>query len=378
MIQPTRVLYVSPFSHIGGGEISILTVINNLEKARFLSSLICYEDGPFVDRARGCGIETAVFKRAGLLSEISIVRDLVRRIKKNGVGLVHVNSLDIRAGIAAWLAGVPCIGHLRVVFPFTWRDCFFVRMSAVTIAVSQAVVDEFSKVMPGCSGKFVVMSNMVDVPSELKPAPLREEFNIPKDAPLVGMAGRMDPFKGHSVFIDAAVIIKKNIPAARFFIIGGPDPGNRDEEAYLEMQKERARASGLSDSVIFTGFRKEALEMIAALDVMVVPSRIIRKDGGISTEGFGRVAIESMAVGVPVVSSDAGGLKEIIEDCVSGLLVKMDDPAATAAAVIELLQDPGKANAIRASAKKRFDLLYSLKSMRALQGLYDDILKREG
>jgi glycosyltransferase involved in cell wall biosynthesis len=376
MMQPARVLYVSPFSHIGGGEISVLTVIDNLERARFSPSLICYEDGAFVERAREHGIETAVFRRAGLLSEGSIVRDLVRYIRRSGIRLVHVNSLDIRAGIAARLAGVPCIGHLRVVFPFTWRDRLFVRLSSATIAVSRSVVDEFCKESFSCRSKFIVMPNMVDVPEEVKPAPLRTEFNIPKDAPLVGMAGRMDPFKGHGVFIDAAVMIRKSFPEARFFIIGAPDPGNEGEEAYLEAQKARVRDSGLSDRVIFTGFRKDPLETIAALDVMVIPSRIIRKGAGIATEGFGRVAIEAMAVGVPVVSSDAGGLKEIIEDGVSGILVPMDDVDKTARAVIDLLQDGQKADTIRMSAKKRFDALYSVRAMAGLQGLYDDILKK--
>ena len=182
------ILYVSPFSHIGGGEVSILTVINNLDKARFSSSLICYEDGLFVERVKGLGIKVAVFRRAGFFSEIFIVRNLVHYIKKNGIALVHVNSLDIRAGIAARLAGVPCIGHLRVAFPFTWRDHLFVRMSSATIAVSRFVVDEFCKEAQSCRTKFIVMPNMVDVPPEVRPAPLRTEFAIPADAPMVGMA----------------------------------------------------------------------------------------------------------------------------------------------------------------------------------------------
>ena len=70
------ILYVSPFSHIGGGEVSVLTVINNLDKARFSSSLICYEDGPFVDRTRDCGIETAVFKRTGFIRKFLLCGSL--------------------------------------------------------------------------------------------------------------------------------------------------------------------------------------------------------------------------------------------------------------------------------------------------------------
>lgn len=371
---PANILYVSPFPNIGGGEVSILTIINNLDRQNFRPFLVCYEDGPFVERARGCGIETAVFRRAGFFSELFIIWKLTRHIKRSGIRLVHVNSLDIRAGIAAMLAGVPCVGHLRVIFPLTWRDRAFVRLSRVTIAVSNAVVDEFCKGRDGYKDKFIVMPNMVELAPKVIPEPLREEFAMPADAPLVGMAGRMDPFKGHSVFIDAAAIIRKSAPKTKFFIIGAPGHGNYKEESYLEAQKKRVREAGLADSVIFTGFRKDILITLAALDVIVIPSRVIDKGHG---EGFGRVAIEAMAVGVPIVSSDTGGLKEIVEDGVSGLLVPEGDPAAIADAVLSLLTNKDKAKALAAAGRARFDALYSVKLIAKLQSLYYDIIKKE-
>ncbi len=119
------------------------------------------------------------------------------------------------------------------------------------------------------------------------------------------------------------------------------------------------------------------MSTIAALDVMVVPSRVIRKGACIVTEGFGRVAIEAMAVGVPVVASDAGGLKEIIEPGVSGVLVPTGNSAAVAEAVIELLRDRKKADAIRSAAKSRFEALYSTRSLDKLYDVYGDIIDKE-
>ena len=372
-----NVLYVSPFSHIGGGEVSILTVIANLKRDGFYPLLVCYEDGPFVERAGRSGIETIVFRRTGLISEFSIIWKLVRYIKKKKICLMHVNSLDIRAGIAASLAGIPFIGHLRVIFPFTWRDRLFVQLSRITIAVSKVAVDEFCKDSEVYRSKFLVIPNVVDIPPEVKAAPLRSEFNIPEFAVLVGMAGRMDPFKGHMVFIDAAVIIKNNVPQARFFIIGSASPGKSDEVEYLETLKKRIEDLGLTESFIFAGFRDDILSTIAALDIMIVPSCVIRKGAHIVTEGFGRVAIEAMAVGVSVVASDAGGLKEIIEDGVSGLLVPTGDSTAVAEAVIGLLRDRKKADAIRAAAKSRFEALYSTRSLDKLYNVYGDIIDKE-
>jgi len=371
-----QILYVSPFSHIGGGEISILTVIANLKRDKFRSILVCYEDGPFVERSRRSGIETIVFRRAGLISEFSIIWKLVHYIKEKKICLVHVNSLDIRAGIAAWLAGIPFIGHLRVIFPFTWRDRLFVRLSKVTIAVSEAAAGEFCKYSAVYRNKFIVIPNAADVPQELSPAPLKSEFNIPGSAVLVGMAGRMDPFKGHMVFIDAAALIRKGAPQTWFCIIGSASPGKDDEVEYLRMLKKRIRDLGLIESFIFAGFRDDILRTIAALDIIVVPSCVIRKGAHIVTEGFGRVAIEAMAVGVSVVASDVGGLKEIIEDGISGLLVPAGDSAALAEAVIGLLRDRGRADAIRRAAKSRFEALYSTRSLDKLYDVYDDIVNQ--
>ena len=369
-----QILYVSPFSHIGGGEISILTVIANLNKREFRPILVCYEDGPFVEKARRSGIETIVFRRAGLISEFSIVWKLVRCIKEKEICLVHVNSLDIRAGIAAWLAGIPFIGHLRVIFPFTWRDRLFIRLSRAAIAVSEVAASEFCKYSEAYRNKFIIIPNVADIPEAVRASPLRSEFNIPESAILVGMAGRMDPFKGHTVFIDAAAIIKKSVPQAKFFIIGSASPGKYGESEYLAMLKKRIGELGLTDSFIFAGFRDDILSTIAALDIMVVPSCVIRKGAHIITEGFGRVAIEAMAVGVPVVASATGGLKEIIEDGVSGILVPAGNSTAIAEAVIGLLRERGKADAIRAAAKSRFEALYSTRSLDKLYNVYGDVI----
>jgi len=370
-----NILYVSPFSHIGGGEMSILTIINNLDRGRFRPFLICYEDGPFVERAVARGIETLIFKRGGGMSEFSIIWKLARFIKENDIRVVHVNSLDIRAGLAAWLTGIRCVGHLRVVFPFTWRDRLFVRLSKITIAVSRTVVDEFCKHAEAYRSKLIIIPNVADIPSHISAAPLRHEFNIPKDDVLIGIVGRLDPFKGHTVFVNAAVLIKKRVRSVRFLVIGDVLSKIRYEKEYLEGLKKKIADSGLEDIFIFTGFRDDILNTIAALDVMVVPSRVI-KDGVFTvTEGFGRVVIEAMGVGVPVVASDAGGLKEIIEDGVSGVIVPANDPAAIAEAVAGLLRDRERTNAITTAAKKRFDAFYSVKTLDMVYELYSQIAK---
>lgn len=373
-----NILYISPLSHIGGGEVSLLLILKHLDKERFKIRVICYSEGPVVEKARNLGIDVNIFKRSSFFSNFAIVWDIFRYIKKNNIQLVHVNTLDIRGGIAAWLARIPFIGHLRVIIPFTWRDRLFVRFSGKVIAVSNAAIDAFCGERKYLSEKFIVIPNTVEVTENLTTAPLRRDFSIPEDAKLVGAVGRIDLWKGYEYFIEAATRIKKKIGNIYFFIIGGTSAEDREGQGYLDILERQVYDLGLKGSLFFTGFREDAIETIKALDVLVVPSVVLKMDKGEVTEGFGRVAIEAMAVGVPVVASNVGGLKEIIEDRVSGLLVTPGNPEAIAGAVISLIENPELANSIRNMGKRRFEEVYTPeRCIKSLIILYFNILKKK-
>lgn len=375
-----NILYISPFSHIGGGEISLLTIIKHLDKGIFNYSLICYAEGPFVEKVKELDVKIIIFKRDSLLSNFSIIWNIFQYIRRNNINMVHVNCLDIRAGIAVWLAGVPFIGHLRVIFPFTWRDYLFVRFSKKVIAVSNAVVNAFCKERPFYRDKFIIIPNAVEVPENIVPAPLKKEYNLPENVKLVGAVGRIDSCKGYEYFIKAANIIRNNKKKdVFFFIIGGISHGDIEGQEYLEMLKSEVNELKLNDRCFFTGFREDVLEVIKVLDVLVVPSVVIKKGGGVVTEGFGRVAVEAMALGVPVVASNIGGLKEIIENNVSGILVPPCNPAAIAEAVTSILSDEIKAGTTMGkNGKKRVEEAFTVqKNMGRIQELYIRIHNRE-
>lgn len=374
-----NILYISPPSHIGGGEISLLLILKHLDKERFKPRLICYSEGPFVERARALGIEVVVLKRGSLPSSLSLVLNIIRYIKEKEIDLVHINSLDIRAGIASWLAGVPFVGHLRVIFPFTWRDRLFVRLSRKVVAVSNAVVNAFCREKKILEEKFIVVPNAVEIPEDITPAQLRKEFKIPKNAKLIGAVGRIDPYKGYEYFINAASLINRYREDVYFFIIGGVSDEDIDGKKYLERLEKQVSEKGLEEVIFFTGFRKDILEVIKALEILIVPSVVIKKDRGEVTEGFGRVAIEAMAAGVPVVASDIGGLREIIEDGISGILVPPGEPEKIAEAVIKILENDNFKDSLKENGKRRFETLYTPERyMGSLNAIYNDILKGNG
>ncbi|HAH20739.1 MAG: hypothetical protein A2Y00_07380 [Omnitrophica WOR_2 bacterium GWF2_43_52] len=369
-----NILYVSPYAHIGGGELSLLAILKNLNREVFKVEVVCYEEGQFVERIKETGITCKVIKRNSFFSNFSIVGSIYWLIRKKKINLVCVNSLDIRAGFAAYLAGVPFLGHLRIIFPFAWPDFLFVRLSARIMAVSHAVVDGFCAHYPQLRSKFVVLLNAVEMPLGIIPVPLRDEFGLSNNAWLIGMVGRIDPYKGHAVFVDAARLIKKGIPEAVFFIVG-EEAHDQEGSHYVSVLKERITTCGLSESFVFSGFRQDIMNVISALDTVVIPSLELKKKGGVLKEGFGRVAVEAAVCGVPVVASKVGGLKEIIQDAVTGILVSADNPQELAEGVVTVFKDKEKRLSIIHEARKNARLLYGLSGhMRALEGIYCSVL----
>jgi len=167
----------------------------------------------------------------------------------------------------------------------------------------------------------------------------RSSLPITAGAPLAGIVGRLRPEKDHSTFLTAARRVADRAPDVRFLVVGdGPErPAVEEQRAQLQLE----------DAVRLLGDRADAVEVIAACDVLCLSSR---------TEGLGLVVLEAMSVGVPVVATAAGGVVELLDDGVEGRLVPVGDASALADGLLELLGDAelrarmGAAGRLRASA----------------------------
>lgn len=370
-----NILYISLFGQLGGGEISLLTILKNLDRNKFFPRLICYSDGPLISKVKGLGVEVGIFQRDSFFSNFSLAWRIFCYIKKHKIELVHVNSLDIRAGLASFLAGTPFIGHLRVIFPFTWRDALFIKFSRRVIAVSNAVKEAFTKRFPVQKDKFVIIANAADIPDKPVKANLREEFGLGSQVRLIGAVGRIDPWKGYEYFIQSAVLIKKEFSDTAFFIIGDIFLRDSEEVEYLVKLKEAVKDSDLEGCFFFAGFREDILNVILALDILVIPSIELKDGRSLRTEGFGRVAIEGMAMGVPVVASNIGGLKEIIDDGLNGLLVSPKDLQAIKNGVLKLLRDTELRNRIICEGRKKVERLYTVqRQLELIAEVYEKVI----
>ncbi|SDB63194.1 Glycosyltransferase involved in cell wall bisynthesis [Agrobacterium fabrum] len=185
-------------------------------------------------------------------------------------------------------------------------------------------------------------------------ARLRAELGLGPQ-PLVGLFGRLSEWKGQHVFLDALAAME----GVQAVIVGGALFG---QEAYEARIREQASRLGLDGRVRFLGFRSDVPELMASMDVVAHTS--------IVAEPFGRVVVEAMMCGRPVVATRGGGVTEIIRDGETGLLVPPGDAAALAAALGTILSDPALAQRLGQSGREdvsdRFSLEETCRSVSAL------------
>ncbi|MGH2511176.1 MAG: glycosyltransferase family 4 protein, partial [Candidatus Limnocylindrales bacterium] len=184
----------------------------------------------------------------------------------------------------------------------------------------------------------------------------REEYGIAPDAAVVGVVARLEPEKGHPTLLEAWPAVLRAVPNAVLLIVG---EGSRREE--LERQ---AAGLQITQRVVFTGRRDDVPAVTAALDVAVLPS--YREAQGLSI-------LEAMALSRPVVASRVGGIPEVIEDGVSGLLVPPHDPEALAGAIVRLLTNHPLADMIGRAGHDVVHARFCIGLMvKAVEQIYDD------
>jgi glycosyltransferase involved in cell wall biosynthesis len=177
--------------------------------------------------------------------------------------------------------------------------------------------------------------NAIDVAAwdpRIEGAPVRRELGIPPTAPVVVCIGRLFKGKGQGNLIRAVAEVRREIPDVHLLLVGEDyplaNPGGTSFESEL---RALAQELGLADRVIFTGFRKNVAELLAASDLLALPS---------TTEPFGLVYLEAMAMKRPVVALESGGAPEVIDHGKSGLLCAPGDLRGLITSLLSLLRDP--------------------------------------
>lgn len=367
-----RVVFFSHSQYLGGAELSMLDILSRLDRSRFESMLLSIGEGTLSEKAGGLGAKVirspvppslADWRRdqtanldvlSQAASSLVKLKELFRRLRP-AVLYTHSQKAHILGGLAGRAAGMPVVWHAREVLGGPALQLLMSAMSRACpqriICVSKAVAKQF----PGAPEKISVVPNGIDafevrrLASESAGKATGVRLRVPISAPLVGMVSRIAPGKGQHVFIETASMISKKSPKANFLIMGGPLFG---EETYLQRLHRQAEGLGLGGRIHFTGHLENPLPAMSKLDVLV--------HCPVVPEGFGRSVAEAMALGVPVVSVRSGGIPELIEDGVSGLLLEPGDAAGLAKAAVRLLSDQALARRLALAARDKIESCFKM------------------
>lgn len=312
-----------------------------------------------------------------IVETLRSARRLANIIRRERVSVVHVNEiLDVYGGIAAKIARVPCVWHVRAdisSWPFALRALLpriVARLSSEIIAVSASVEEEVFRLQGVDTPKVSVIHDPCPDPSafrqDLSGETFRRELGLDDRAGLVVLVAKMVEPKGHEVLIRAAPDVLASFSNAHFVIVGG-DLDGPHHQRYAERLRRLPAELGVEAAVTFTGYRTDIPQIMAAADVVTHCST--------HPDPFPGVVLQGMALGKAVVASDIGGPREQIEDGCSGVLVTPGDPAALARAISDLLGDParraslGSVAAMRVREKFSSDRFY-----RRLAEAYGDLI----
>jgi glycosyltransferase involved in cell wall biosynthesis len=376
--RPARVLHVLSGCTVGGCEQHVLALLARLDRTRFEPWLACFEAepdeaAPMVPLFQAAGVRT-IDLRATRRTDPAALWRFGRLLRKGQFDIIHAHSFRTELGSVLW-------GRLCGLAPIVMRtvhnvDDFYVsaRYAALSqlsarglnriVAISDAVADYLREDARLPDERLVRIHYGID-PSPYRPdavPPSRRPAGDPLRRPTVGVVARLAPQKGHAVLFDALPAVRQVVPDLHVRLVG------HEELSTTAELRSRAAARGVEDIVTFEGFRADVADVLADLDVFVLPSL---------WEGFGLVLLEAMAAGRPVVASAVGPIPEIVVDGVTGLLVPPGDPAALADAITRLLLDPELAAAYGRAGRARVERELRVETMVArTEALYDELLGR--
>ncbi|MGQ0607985.1 MAG: glycosyltransferase family 4 protein [Chloroflexota bacterium] len=361
-----RILQLLATGGNGGAQESYTGLLLRLDRSRYDVRALSLSAGSAVSRLRALGVPVDVIDETD--DELA-VRELAAWLRREEIDLVHSHMFraEVLGTRAAVAAGTPVI--------MATVHSSRVRSPADTALLASLTPQMDRLIVPSDSiahkvrregrdrSRFAVIPNGVDLSRFASPAPpctMRDEFEIPCGAPLLGVVARLEPEKGHRFLLDAMPAILESAPDTWLAVVGEGS----------EADALTARAAAISDRIVFTGRRDDVSALTADLTVAVLPS--LREAQGISI-------LEAMARRRPVVASAVGGIPEVITSGVDGLLVPPADSGALASAIGSLLGSPALRERLGEAGYRTVRDQFSIDAqVKRIEVVYDEELTRSG
>jgi len=360
-----RILYVIDGIEFGGGERVFAQLLNGLPEDRFEPYLASAPNDAFLKNIKSKNLVFYPVDFSNRFNPLPLMR-LYRIVKSQRIDIVHSQGAraDFFARIAAKLAKVPImistvampvegynVGYLKR-FLYQTFDRFSERFVDYFLVVSSVLKENMIEVHGIPPDKIIKIYNGIEtdyykpVGNEEMRYKIRREFAVNDSDILIASLGRLVWQKGFEYFIHAIPEILREIPDARFILVGdGP----------LRPELERLAVElGEGDKIIFAGYRSDVRDVLAALDIVVIPSVL---------EGFPMITLEAMAMAKPIVAAKIDGITEQITDGINGILIPPKDSSAIAQAIIRLINDRESGKKLGLAARKKVEQEFSVEKM---------------
>ena len=323
-----RIAYFFEHPSVSGAEGSALDALRYVEGGEFAVTAFSPSQGELADRLRALGIEVKPWSVPRSPEEEEA---LGISLKREGFDLLHANTLQLGrlTGRLSEKCGIPAVAHIRAFGTLSGRARENLRANRFLIAVSRAVAENLTESGIPAGRIKVVYNGVSAAPPALSGAPsVRKELGVNEESPLVAWAGQITVRKAPDVFLEAAEILGGEFEKLHFVLAGELFGAKEENVALKEKILAAARSGPLGGRLHFLGWRRNAVRIIREATVLLHTAR---------QEPLGRVLIEALAAGTPVVATAVGGTPEVLGD--RAILIPPDDPEKAAAETAELLRD---------------------------------------
>jgi glycosyltransferase involved in cell wall biosynthesis len=366
-----RILHTEASPGWGGQEIRILAEIGAMRRRGHWVALACIAGGMFEQRARDAGFPVFSLPFTGNF-DIDSISGLHALVRRHAIEVVNSHS-----SVDSWCAALANLvrprtvlvrtRHLSIAVPRHFFGRWLYRQPHALVTTGEALRQTLIDVNGMPPRNVLSIPTGVDLsrfdPARYERGRVRREFGIAEHEPLIGTIAILRSMKGHNVLLDAMPAVLARFPDCRFLWVGDVHhyPNYR-----LSLQK-RAQELGVGGRLIFAGYRSDVPEILAALDLVVLPST--------RDEGVPQSLTQALAMAKPAVATRVGAVGEIVRDGQTGVLVTPKDTAALAQGIIAQLADPERARALAANGRALVLADYDLDTMALnTERLYERLL----
>lgn len=354
---PIKVLFYEPYPMgLGGNFQTQKMILERLDRIKLLPIVMAPAEGVALDRFRAMGVEcsvmpppTSIGSYGGIILKASLLTRLksafhllkynfqiARFIRQNNIDVVYANCVraQMQVGLGALFAGVPSLLYVKgeLTNPLIDRVCFFLASKIIFFCRSNRD-DKYPLLVRWFKRKIEIVSIGFD-PALIESALTRGNPSFKKGLMLESdsintvVVGQLYKPKGQHFAIEALARLIPDFPNVKLYLLG--DHVIEEYRFYRAELEKMIAGFGLRKNVVFMGWRKDALDVVSVMDIVIHPSL---------AEGFGRAVLEAMALGKPVVASAVGGLREAVKDGENGFLIPPGDVMALTECWRKLLSD---------------------------------------